>query len=1147
MDRPIIHISFSHNDQSWVGRLEKHLEAALGGPYESEIFLSPIEKGFKDKEWRELLLGVIERASVAILLISQNFLKSDFVRQVEAPALLQRRLSDRPFLLVPIIVEPCQWQEVDWLAPLSVRPHNARPLSLFSPEDQDGVLAQISQEIVGVGRLISRIPENPPVGLAPEEQLETKASMESSSGPVPPLDLHTLTDQQMMTEGASECVRAATKFLLESQREPTDSVALLAGCALHGAAIEGLDFYAPSFLATTLRQRRNTEDLIAALDLADREDLESLPAPSEDSANRDIAFVFNLAQRISQDTCQDPRIHARHLIAALLVEGTEPVPKSAAHLRSLGIDVAEIREEFLAQIRDHVAEDNLEAWEDWLGSPGREAQSRPVPGYIPDTEAGKDQLGIESEVNALCAVAMAGEFTPPLSIGLFGDWGSGKSFFMRMMRDRVRLLEACAREAEKNQEPTAYCSHVVQITFNAWHYIDADLWASLVTKIWEDLSLFVAETHPDPQTGTRALREELKQGNDRLAEMERVVRETEAKGSDLQERITDLERRREQKAEELGKMLPGVVARFVVQDPNVREQLGRAAERIGLPAAAAATSETVQTVTSLTGQLRTLVRWVREKTTWGQRLFFLAAPPVVAMIVGIAIYAALHGEAFQKIWAGLGFLATLIVQAATWMKPWLQKIAGAFSQLEKAKHEIDRAAEKRKAEISDQEKALREELESLRRSEATLKDQLAKEKERLLKVEEEIQKKEGPRDIGEFVHAQASSHEYQSRLGFIARVRRDFDRLSQLMTGDGAASRNPDLPRIDRIVLYVDDLDRCPGDRVVKVLEAVHLLLAMPLFVVVVGVDPRWLLRSLEEHYSEFLGAKESHAGFLDEDEVSDWASTPLHYLEKIFQIPFTLQPMRREGFTRLVRSMVPVQVAAGSAVPPPESAAAPAPAPADGGEAAPAPAAPEPTEPQDTVSVPPSIAIPTRPRAPRLDPRPPALEIDPLEVAFMGLLAPLIVSPRSAKRLVNIYRLIRAQLDERALDHFVGESEAPGEHQAVLVLLAVLIGYPDQASSLFRHLQGQVPDAGWWALVEELAPKKLAESSEIYVNAIRDDMTPAEARAWRKLHACLGGLRQSIGVPDRIDTFQKWVAPVARFSFKSGRLIGGAGSAPGN
>ncbi|MGH3928616.1 MAG: P-loop NTPase fold protein [Pseudonocardiaceae bacterium] len=40
-----------------------------------------------------------------------------------------------------------------------------------------------------------------------------------------------------------------------------------------------------------------------------------------------------------------------------------------------------------------------------------------------------------------------------------------------------------------------------------------------------------------------------------------------------------------------------------------------------------------------------------------------------------------------------------------------------------------------------------------------------------------------------------------------------------------------DLPQIDRIIIYIDDLDRCPPQRVVEMLEAIHLLLAVELFV----------------------------------------------------------------------------------------------------------------------------------------------------------------------------------------------------------------------------------------------------------------------------------------------------------------------------
>jgi hypothetical protein len=66
-------------------------------------------------------------------------------------------------------------------------------------------------------------------------------------------------------------------------------------------------------------------------------------------------------------------------------------------------------------------------------------------------------------------------------------------------------------------------------------------------------------------------------------------------------------------------------------------------------------------------------------------------------------------------------------------------------------------------------------------------------------------------------------------------------------------------------------------------------MVALPVFVVVVGVDARWLRQAIRQHY----------AAMLPDDSV-----TPAHYLEKIFQIPFQLSPMDKEGFAGLVRDL---------------------------------------------------------------------------------------------------------------------------------------------------------------------------------------------------------------------------------------------------
>ena len=57
-----------------------------------------------------------------------------------------------------------------------------------------------------------------------------------------------------------------------------------------------------------------------------------------------------------------------------------------------------------------------------------------VAGYANDAVAGEDLLGITNEVEALSTLLASRALEPPLALGLFGDWGTGKTFFMRQMQ-----------------------------------------------------------------------------------------------------------------------------------------------------------------------------------------------------------------------------------------------------------------------------------------------------------------------------------------------------------------------------------------------------------------------------------------------------------------------------------------------------------------------------------------------------------------------------------------------------------------------------------------------------------------------------------------------------------------------------------------
>jgi hypothetical protein len=83
------------------------------------------------------------------------------------------------------------------------------------------------------------------------------------------------------------------------------------------------------------------------------------------------------------------------------------------------------------------------------------------------------------------------------------------------------------------------------------------------------------------------------------------------------------------------------------------------------------------------------------------------------------------------------------------------------------------------------------------------------------------------------------------------------------------------------IVLFIDNLDRRPPDKVMEMLEALQLLIKTELFVVVVAMDMRFVTLALEAKYKGILKAGGHPCG--------------LDYVEKIIQLPYWLPPIEKE------------------------------------------------------------------------------------------------------------------------------------------------------------------------------------------------------------------------------------------------------------
>ena len=139
-------------------------------------------------------------------------------------------------------------------------------------------------------------------------------------------------------------------------------------------------------------------------------------------------------------------------------------------------------------------------------------------GYLSETTKGDDKLSIEQEVQAFSQLIADSKTAPPLSLGLLGDWGAGKTFFMESLKEGVETLTGTED----------YCENIAQVQFNAWHLSDANLWASVVDHIFEEVWKKVSRSgDEDTLEGTRQkVQEEIRGARGAVYEAERQLEVT---------------------------------------------------------------------------------------------------------------------------------------------------------------------------------------------------------------------------------------------------------------------------------------------------------------------------------------------------------------------------------------------------------------------------------------------------------------------------------------------------------------------------------------------------------------------------------------------------------------------------------------------
>jgi hypothetical protein len=630
-----------------------------------------------------------------------------------------------------------------------------------------------------------------------------------------------------------------------------------------------------------------------------------------------------------------------------------------------------------------------------------------------ESTTGKDLLDYEKEASALATQLAAKGLEPPLTLGLFGEWGSGKSFFLHLLQEQVRKRAGVANAVRG----------VLQVTVNAWHNSHANAWSSILFRVLESLQASAPDDSgaAKPFERLESGRQSRERAQKRLGDLQRELEEAQAAERVLEDDLENLKRESEQ-----AKYLLDVAAK--PHRGTIRHLTGR---------------EQIDAFPGLDHGSLTMLRVFQATWTRPVWLSFYVVGVLMALLGWIVMRTGLD---LVDIFVSDSLLRLLLLTAPLFAVyvhlVWSVLKARALRRLHDQVSTYAKEQGLRQRRLTKLEAQAGQAKSLVSRLESTIKELRNDAGNSVVAAQ----------SVADYIAARLEEADTKAYLGLLGQLRRDFERLSSSIT-------KGEIGGIDRVVVYIDDLDRCTAQRVIELLEACHLLLGFKGFVVVLAADPRWISRSLAAHYSAQLGDRRDIGAALDFREPNEIPKiSPLDYLEKIVQIPFWLPPLDARQCGNLIRGLL--------------------------NEA----------EQQS-----------------RLDK---SARPNNEEVEFIAKLAFLLRSPRTAKRFLNTYQMIRDNTEQETL-----RGDGEGEYRLLATALALVHGEPALATAMMHTLDEETMNLKGWLNSLDARLPQFPDASLVWKTK--------GTKVKKFMSSELGDDRKAKG-------FEHWLRAAQRYSFLS-------------
>lgn len=137
-----IFISYSHKDKEWLDKLMVHLKPLIRNEKVTVWNDTQIQPGAK---WHDEITNAIERSRIALLLVSPNFLASDFIMETEMPQILKDAYEgDTIIYWVAVSHSSYNFTKLKEIQGVN---NPSKPLDSLSQSEQNKELVEIAKKI----------------------------------------------------------------------------------------------------------------------------------------------------------------------------------------------------------------------------------------------------------------------------------------------------------------------------------------------------------------------------------------------------------------------------------------------------------------------------------------------------------------------------------------------------------------------------------------------------------------------------------------------------------------------------------------------------------------------------------------------------------------------------------------------------------------------------------------------------------------------------------------------------------------------------------------------------------------------------------------------------------------------------------------